>query len=100
MTTDEVTSEEFFKLEKRLAVAKGKTSPELLERLTVSGLSTIKVAEFLGVSKEAAYSRLRILQKKGFVEERYSGKKAFWFITSRGRELLESIKQEVKHNEI
>jgi len=80
-----ISADEFFQLSETRILHRGKPTKELLDFLT--GPQTTKgVADFLGITVSAAYSRLVRLKKAGYVQVRYSDKTAYWLGTGKALE--------------
>jgi len=75
-----LTVEEFMNLSSERPVNRGKPTHELLVFLT-KPRSIKAIADYLGVTTSAAYSRMRRLLKAGKVQVRYSEKSAYWLST-------------------
>jgi len=75
-----ITPEEFFKLSEKRIVQRGKPTSDLM-RFLAQPRTTKDIANFLGITVSATYSRLRRLQKAGYVQVGYKDKTAYWLKT-------------------
>jgi Mn-dependent DtxR family transcriptional regulator len=66
------------------------STTDLFAKMEGKALTTKKIAEILGVTTSAAYSRMTRLKSHEYVEVRYQGKTGFWKVTEKGFAAIEA----------